>query len=188
MLRVNNYKLEPAAPVRILIPPSYIRVVGRVTPCTPWMSNRRAFGRSRRPNGAHGVTRPTHVAESGSGRVRVTKSGRWRPSWVLAGSFTHWKPGGPRHTTSRGKDPQGTTSNSAFFGTSGFKGSRLQRLPSAMGFLSGQGCKLDRERRSTIFQCRGRSGGAHGAAAGALDHFESGPSRITFHVSRSIFA
>jgi hypothetical protein len=49
------------------------------------------------------------------------------------GGFGHRKSGRLRYTTCRGTSRQATTSNSAFSGTSGSKGSGLQRLPSALG-------------------------------------------------------
>jgi hypothetical protein len=55
-------------------------------------------------------------------------------AWTdLGGGFGQGKPGRLRYTTCSGRGRATTTSNSAFFGTFGSKGSRLQRLPSAVG-------------------------------------------------------
>jgi hypothetical protein len=72
-----------------------------------------------------------------SNRVRTRRRVAWRAKASqpgLMGDFGHWKPGWPGHTTCRGRGRQETTSNSAFSGASGFKGFRLQRLRSAVGF------------------------------------------------------
>jgi hypothetical protein len=54
----------------------------------------------------------------------------------FGGGFGDGKRAGQRHTTCRGRGGQRTTTNSAFSRTSGLKGVRLQRLPSAVGFGS----------------------------------------------------
>ncbi len=102
--------------------------------CRPARRRLRPSLRKRRP--AEGKRQLTQDQANGP---------RWRPKASqpgLVGGFGHWKPGWPGHTTCRGRGRAETTSNSAFSGTSGLKGFRLQPWRSAVG----QGCKFDRER------------------------------------------
>jgi hypothetical protein len=129
MLRVNTYKLESATPQPA---PSLER----------WLAPPRS---SRGDEAQSSIPQPSTLnpqqrrEEAESLRLQFGTSKRRRHVKTasqagLVGGFGHWKPGWPRHTTYRANAAREPTSNSAFSGTSGFKGSRLQRLPSAMGF------------------------------------------------------
>ena len=72
----------------------------------------------------------------------------------LVGGSGQWKRGWPGHTTCMGSSREGATSNSAFSGSSGFKGFRLQPLRSALGF--GPGMQIGPGKLALVF-CR-----AHG--------------------------
>ena len=82
-------------------------------------------------------------------RVRAAVAGAWVGNRVWEDGFGNWKRGWLRHTTCGVKRRGGHTSNSVISGVSGFKGFKLQRLGTFVGF-GGKGCERGRGRRGGI--------------------------------------
>src|ERR1035441_4466561 len=70
-------------------------------------------------------------------RVRAAVAGAWVGNRVWEDGFGNWKRGWLRHTTCWVKRRCGHTSNSVISGVSGFKGFKLQRLGTFVGFEAG---------------------------------------------------